>query len=1061
MAEPEFHKSYISKLHPNKRKHAYLDATLSYLDKGTKDFFELLLALYGGIKPEMLRNVEDVDPDLICASCWFKIVPKKDFEKFQIPQPLVLKRFTKYLGANPSDKSLEYIQGNFDVSTHAWIDCREQHLALVEKIKVDANDLAIDLTTLFREGMLPLTKNATHQPSASISKMFGPAEKEDRGVKTKVCKEIFYVVENEGVATLEKLKQVILKSLNAKSTSEFHKKYAGNGNGRHCFLVKALQKKDEFDYKWRKNFLKQCKEVFTGKAEPIKWRCMKTIAASLNFPFHQSSWSEMFKNAIVDIVTKNSRNYTYAEQQFSDRSALSAMENGAANAIVLNDFFKSPFFTAEDEFVISPQHVGGRNLEQLFKVLEKGEVTEDEAISDYMSEIKASLTKNPVYSLLKYVVSIRDKMSFTDILNGASYNAKQNKINRQKVHPTVIGNQGYTWGVSALKGKITAPKDAERSMNHATPDTKIWLTISLLDHNRQWVDHHVPFFNARFFEEVYAYNPDPNAGSIKYRNTRYGYVPNNGPLNQDEIKAIQNAPDNLRDVNKRVCRVQANIRTGNLPNAEWNKQAIKIKKLKNGEFEVTVIMKSPYKKPKTGPAQIGERILSFDQGQTASHSYGIISVVGKDHPGAIYFRNMWLVPDSSGDIYSSVDANGTQYDQLSYQGITHEKFKDWRKAAREFVKQYQFSSILNKKGERVNYLEAFDKMAAWQNPLYQFNAHYAKTICTIMKGKTKEEIQKIRHEIIRFSTAQFSTFRLSSLSSSSYDALNKNIGLINAYFSNMLKVSGQKVQRYIDDDKLAIDPKMFEILETLRLLKRNKNKEKIKRNANSLMQIAIKNKVTRNVGEGKLPVADKKSKKKQNVRSMDWLARGLATKLAEFSPMHNIAMLLTDPQYTSHQDPFVHRSQFDDPQPAMRARFTQMPIENIGDWVMNKLSIYLKNTTVGGTATYYHQGALDFLANYGLEEYRDAIKNKKMPCWELQKILIERLGNKNEIVYIPMRGGRVYLSTYKVTTIATPIVYNGKKLWASNADQVAAFNISLSNTYLFPLAKKASEDVTQ
>ena len=1061
MAEPEFHKSYISKLLPNDRKDAYLEITLSYLNKGTRSFFDLLLALYGGITPEMLKNVEDVDSDLICATCWFKLVPKNEFEKFQIPQPTILKKLAKYLGANPSDQSLEYIQGNFDASTYAWIDCREQHHALAKKLKVDPNDLAIDLTTLVREGILPVTKNATHQPYASISKMFGPAEKEDRSVKTKVSKEVFNAVENEGINTLEKLKQVILKTLNAKSISEFHKKYAGDASGRHSFLVKALQKKDEFDDKWRKNFLKQCKAVFTGKAEPIKWRCMKTIATSLNFPFHQSSWSEMFKNAIVDIVTKNSRNYTYAEQQFSDRTALSSMENGETNASVLNDFFKSSFFTAENEFVISPQHVGGRNLEQLFTALEKGDVTEDEAIADYMSEIKASLTKNPVYSLLKYVVSIKDKMSFADILNGASYNAKRSKIDRQKVHATVIGNQGYTWGISALKGKITAPKDAERSSNHTTPDTRIWITLNLLDHKGNWVEHHVPFFHTRFFEEVYAYNPDPNAGSIKYRTTRYGYIPNNSPLNQDEIKAIHNAPDHLRDVTKRVCRVQANIRTGNLPNAEWHKQAIKIKSLKNGEFQVTIIMKSPHKRPKTGPAQIGERILGFDQGQTASHSYGIIAVVDKDHPGAIFYRNMWLVPESSGDVESTVEANGIQFDQLSYPGIAHENFKDWRKAARAFVKEYQYSSTPNKNGEKIDYLEAFDKMAAWQNPLYQFNAHYAKVIVNIMKGKTKDEVQTIRQEIIRFSTAQFSVFRLSSLNSSSYDALNKNIGLINAYFSNMLKVAGQKVQRYTDDDKLAIDPKMFEVLTTLRLLKQNKNKEKIKRNTHSLIRIAIKNKVDRSVGEGKLPVPDKKSKKKQNARSMDWLARGLASKLAELSPMHNITMVLTDPQYTSHQDPFVHRCQFDDPQPAMRARFTQMPIENIGDWVMNKLAVYLKNTTVGGTATYYHQGALDFLANYGLEEYADAIKKKKMPCWELQKILIERLGSKDQIVYIPMRGGRVYLSTHKVTTVATPIVYNGKKLWAGNADQVAAFNIALSEIYLFPLAKKASEDVTQ
>ena len=1062
VTSPEFRKTYKAKLHPDKRKAKYLDITLAYLNKGKKLFFDISMALYGGLTPEMVKVKEDVDPDVICATSWFKLVPLKDAGKYQILQPNILKRFIEYLGAEPSNQSLEYIQGNFDATTHAWVDCREQYLALLKLLKIDPDDMAVDLMTIFREGYFPLFKGAEHEPRSSISSMFGGGPKEDRNVKSSVCKRLFQQVEEQKPQRISEFQSLILKAMNATDAKDFQRKYAGKAGGRHNFLDKILLREDdsEVSEQWRKEFLASCKSAFKGKAEPIQWRCMAAISTyihkSLNVPYYLESWSEMFKSALSDIVGKNSRNYTYATKQCSDRKELANIKDGAKNAAILNGFFKSPFFTADNEFCISPQHIGGRNIEQFFKALEKGESSEEELISEYMSEIKLSLDKNPVYSLLKYIASIKDHVSAKDVTSGAAFNSKQEKLNRQKVHPTVNGSKGFTWGVSALKGTVVPPDQAQQNNEHATPDVRVWITVELLNEHGKWIPHHVPFFNTRFYEEVYAYNPDPKAAAIKYRTARYGYIANNAALNQNELEAIHSAPDHLRDVVKRICRVQANIRSGTLPNAEWHKQAINIKRLETGDFQIAVTMKSPCNKPKTGPLQIGERVLSYDQGQTANHAYGIVVIVDKDHPGAIPYRNYMAIVESTGDIESTTSG----VDQLSYPGVSYECYQDWRKSAKAFVKKYQYSSLPNKNGEHIDYVAEFDKMIAWQDPLYQFNGKYAKLLCKIMRGKTKAEVKEIRSEIIRFLTGKFSVARLSSLNWSAFDALNNTIGLINAYFSNMLKVDGQKVQRYTDEEKAAIDAEMFSHLQCFRETKQNKNKEKIKRNANALIRIAIDNKIDRIVGESDLAQPNKKSKKKQNARNMDWLARGLASKIAELAPMHNISTFLTDPQFTSHQDPFVHRCTFDNPQPAMRARYREMPIEKIGDWVMKKLSVFLKNTTVGSTATYYYQGALDFIANYGLEEHADAIRGNKLECWQLQKILTERLGGKDKIVYIPMRGGRVYLTTYKLTTEAFPIVYNRQNLWVSNADQVAALNVQLSSPYLYPLAKKASDEET-
>lgn len=1060
MQSNEFRKAYNGYLsfnaikegaHKNAlRKEDLVKSTFDHLEKGSLVFFDTLISLYGGLNPKTIesklsevqnkkpkkpknpkknakkKDVEDVektDIKLICAIFWFRVVPKDNYEKFSIPQPILEKKFKKYFGEDCSELASVYFKSNIDIEKYHWIDCRQKYESFCKEAKFQ-EDFSHDLEILVSEGLLPVQKGKIADKTwATVSNMFGDGKKEDRPSKVEAYKKIIAAVEShkDQIQNADDLKRVVFDAVEVKTNAEFYKKIAGAGGGsppRICNIIK----KSVFDEKTYQNVIDTCNKNIGNKSKDLTWKEIKNfkkyIEKKIDAPFYQNSWSEMLKNALGDIQSKNSRNINFSQEQLSLKKELATLEVGNT----LNKYFQSSFFTTQDEFVIAPYHIGGRELPKLFKAWDNSDDIE-QCIQEYCDEIKTTLAKDPIQNILRYLHSVRNECNAESILAEAKYNKLIEKFESQSIHPTIKGNNWFTWGDSALDGKVVPP-NKRRVNKFSTPDTSIWIEVKLFNsREKRWEKHHVPFFNTQFYEEVYAYNP-ASENQVLLRTKRFGHNFNE-PLKPELIDFIKNSK--TKKSAKRIARVEAQIQSGLMPNVEWKDCAICIKK-EDSRFKISVIYK--FKTQNKTKYEIGDVIVAYDQNQTAAHSYAVLKIVD-----GTSFRNYNLEVLETGKIESNVSCASNTIDQLSYAGLPFKQFRSWRKHAYSFVKSFNDKDLLDK----------FKKIIRRRPNLYRFNCDYARLLKKSMEGKSCQElIQKIRNEIIRFlDTKECSIRHVCSLSHDSFSAIVACKAIINAYFSN-------KLGKCTDEEKLADDPELFNIRKDLERRRKNKGREKINRTCNSILKIAIENNAQFVVGEADLSTGDKNNKKKQNSKNMDWLARGVAKKIATACTMHSIKFLGVGPHYTSHQDALEHQKDFDNPKSVMRARYTKLPPSKLSEYDIKKMSSFLKNNSEGTTAKYYNEAMKDFLKNYNIEFLENDIKSKKIKFWELSK----RLEQYDEIIF-PRRGGRFYLATHRLTTNATKIKYAEKEYWFSDADEIAAINIGLA---IFPTKKSNAVD---
>jgi hypothetical protein len=317
-------------------------------------------------------------------------------------------------------------------------------------------------------------------------------------------------------------------------------------------------------------------------------------------------------------------------------------------------------------------------------------------------------------------------------------------------------------------------------------------------------------------------------------------------------------------------------------------------------------------------------------------------------------------------------------------------------------------------------------------------------------GRVAGTSDYIREEIKRLSNGDIknsgSIMRLSSLTQNSFDALRSTKSLINAHFSYLIPNKEENTQ----DKKKEKDPVMFDLLCKIEERMLNKRKEKSNRKFDFLLTKAVKENVSVIVGEGNLPGAAKGRKKQENNRAMDWCARKLVEKLGHGVKVHNgMRFEAINPPNTSHQDPFVYNST----NKSMKCRYTQCKISEISSYDLKRLSSMLKKKNPTGTSKYYLDGVNEFIGHYSLEEYRSDIKNAKLHLEKFCELMSKK--SPDEQIIFPQKGGRVYLSTHKLTSGAKEIKYNNKIVYLSDADEIAAINIGL--VYLYNCVKFPSK----
>lgn len=984
---------------PNERKKKLLEKTYSYLQEGSDVFFDFFLSLYGGITPKMIPQDLGINEQVICAVNWFKIVEKT---KDCIADDVLLNQFAQYYGENPNEEVVQFLTASYNKDKYVWVDCRQKFYTLQKDLGVQ--NLENDLECLIREDLLPVGSDKEVNGWHSISKLFGCGEKEDRTLKAKVLNGLWQRIEKDDILTEEDARNELLHSAGVLTPKEFRKVYKGAAGGRDCYHTLLVDGRN-FTFNL-KTLIKQTKDKLKEKSVdveiPNKEALRLYLEKRIGRSFEQRPWSEMYKTALSAVMPKNTLNYGFAIDRHAQYTKIQTLKQPYDSAITaLNRFFESECFTGSDVFVISPSHLG-KTLKKLYnyKDVESG-------ISEIIEDEDNSLRSGVNVNLLRYIFTLKDVFSAEDFIKAAEYNVVFERYNRQKVHPTVKGNQSFTFGNSALSGKVIPPSKCLSNL-----PGQMWLAINLLDQG-EWKEHHIPFHNARFYEEIYATSDNQN-NPVDLRTKRFGCSLNKTFSAADIEKVKESAKKKHGKAAKRILRAK-NTNTA----VNWVDCGFMLEKTEVN-FKITVNYKLPDQKLGKFEPIVGTKILAYDQNQTAPDAYAILEIC--DDSEAFDYKGYKVKCLSTGDLVSKSLTKQTEVDQLSYRGVdkTSNFYKKWKQQRRLFIKSLNVPDALNS-FENIN-----------KEYLYGFNNSYMKLLKQILRGKFGPILVDIRPELIEMCQGIGSIMRLSSLNHDSLDAIQSLKSLLHSYFD-------LKVKEEIKTEELRekADKEVFKLLQQVIQKQKNKRKEKVNRTVDAILTLAVNEQVQVIVGEGDLCVSTKGTKKRQNNRTIDWCARAVVEKLEKACKLHGLHFKEIPPHYTSHQDCFEHNKDIENPKEVMKCRFNSS--ENVAPWMIKKFANYLKCET-----KYYVQGMQDFLEHYGLVEYKDHIKKGKIQIGDFQKLIklaLEKVGEK-EIVF-PCKGGRIYLSTHCLTNESKPIVFNGRRCYVNNADHVAAINVGI------------------
>lgn len=1038
---------YNSFLLPNDRKLAYLEETWTAYRSVKTAIHRFLIAAYGAIPFQTfiktIENTKEEELLLAYAVRMFRLVPQQfSPESKDITPNNLATRLLSYTDSKVlPDNALSYLNSNYDPEKYKWIDAHCEAVSFANEIGITSSEFSLYAETMLWEDWLPINKDEVNGWGAS-SGLFGAGKKEDRTQKVQMLNTLLLALKSNPPKDYKQYSIILLKAFDAKSWEEAVKFYKGESTGRTAGYL--AEKHGDITPEALDNIIANIERDLADKQHAINLPKRDVIKAYLEnqtgTPYNINLWSQALLNACASIKKTDTRNFNSTLEKYEKEIQLKeCLQENDDTELLGKKFFSSPFHKTNDVFVICPEHIGANRKCNVVEIMYELSKTHDfeTAFSMLKDEYEEKGIKTPIKNILEYIWN--NKTAPVNVWGRiAKYNQLKDRLAKVKANPTVECNRGMTFGNSAMIGEVirsnyiaTKGKDKGNLVgqtHNGRPvgsNNMIWLEMMLLNKGK-WEKHHIPTHNSKFFEEVHAFNPDldqsVNVRNRMYRSHNYTHLPSSLT---DGLKGNPKAK-----IFKRQLRAINNI-TANVIDPKLSFIVNK----KDNRFKVGIIHSVEVTRPRRN-VMVGDYLVGMDQNQTASNTYAVMQVVDAKTPHAHQFRNQWVRFIESGKIESStLNSRGEYIDQLSHDGVDLEQIKDadWVPAADKFLHKL---GAKNKDGTPVSISTAPKKA-------YAFNAIYFKNLLNHMRGNLVD-LKLFRQEILRIAHGRFSPMRLGSLSWTTLKMLGNFRNLIHSYFDNC----GLKEMA----DREAQDKTMYDLLVQTITKLTNKRSERTSRIAGSLMDVANKYKTNTNVVhvvvEGSLSKTDKSTSKGNNRNTTDWCSRAVTKKLEDMCAFYGFNMKAVSAHYTSHQDPLVHRADYDDPKVVLRCRYSLYSRAEFQKWGDKSLSAVIRWASDKKSNTCYKNGAVEFFKNYKIPH--DKI-TKQLSAKEFLDLV------ECDDILIPRRGGRIYLTTKNLLQDSSVVKMNGKEYYSSDADQVAAINICLHD-WVVPCKMKPKDE---
>jgi hypothetical protein len=759
-----------------------------------------------------------------------------------------------------------------------------------------------------------------------------------------------------------------------------------------------------------KKFREDHKKNSIKKQLPHVEKVRNALLSQFKEQYLPSAWAEAWCNIMGEFNSKLSNNNNFIDQKtemVNDCDNIKKSNPQLDKAVNMLDEWK--YKNWDDNSAIHPYHIGDlKKLMAIFNINNEG--TFDERFSASWEQFSTSLEygeKPPVRDLLAHIIKNMNDLTYTDVINAAKFLKLQDNIRNKYPHPFVMPNKGCTFGKDNLWGEINDPTAKIKSTEEvAGQRPMMWLTAKLLD-NGKWVEHHIPFASSRYFAEVYYTNPALPTLPIA-RDGKHSYKLTK-TIDANTAKTLVNNP---RDkAAKLIARTKANT----THNVKWIKPTFRIQK-ENKQFVITINHRHPCITP---PKEIilGDRILSFDQNETAPTAFSILEKTTK----GTEFCGHHIKVLKTGMLEAKIKTSKKSIDAFTYMGPMEDDHASGFPTLLNICEKF-----ISENGDEKDKSFSSRKLT-FKRSLYFFHGSHFDLLKKMIR-KAKNDPKKLKLVRIHINEILFnsnlSPIKLHSLSIHSMENTKKVIAAISCY----MNVHEWKT---IDEQKNA-DITLYNAKEKLYNNLVNRRKERVKVTAGMLIRLARENNCRFMVGEAELPTQQQGKSKKNNNSKQDWCARDIAKRCEDMCEVVGIKWNGVRPHNTSHQNPFIYENTSGQ---QMRCRYSLVKKSEMTDKMAEKIRNILHAEPVGTTA-YYREGILEFAKHHGLDlgmmkKRRDAKYYDNLP----------------DEFLLPTRGGRIYLSENQLDGNET-IVINGKKYFVNQADQVAAVNIGL--LYLLP-----------
>ena len=1057
---------YNPKLLPDDRKHKMLVDTFNQLDLIRNNLHDLIIALYGALEYDNIKQFASkekphISADALCSINWFRLV-KTNERKPAIESNQIISKFIQYSGHTPDKYALSHITGNHEPS-HKWIDCREYAINYARIMHLSFSQFQDLATACLNCKILILNGTLTSSWAwGANSALFGGSDKENFSVKAKILNSFIENLKDEMNTTKFQVVEKVCQQIGSSDAADLFDLYRstvkdgnrGPATGRNPKVMNLFSQDGEISSEQREDFIESFQKVMQEKnskqiiphLDELKYHLVKQSGL-----YDIYSWAAAIKNANSTIVASNSSNLntilnkTEKQQTFEELRKDEKIVACSKILLSVND-------TLPEDLHYNPSTSNlGKNLDVFFDLLnensvhtienkeEKNKIVK-ECVNQYMEECKG-LNKPPMPVLLTFISDYAHKHQAQDFLSAAKMNFIDLKIKSIKVVPTVHGSSPYTWisnlskknkdgkmirtPNSSLIGWIIPPEEIH-DQKFAGQNPIIWAVLRVYCNNK-WEMHHFPFSDSRFFTEVYAYKPNlPYLPGGENRSKRFGYRHSTNLSN--ESRQILLDKSKYAKANKSVLRCMENM-THNVVFDPKTSLNIRIKTDKNNspvlddKGRITFVMQINHRileKYNNTKVEIGDRILAYDQNQSENHTYAILQRT-EEGSHAHQFNGWYVRVLETGKVTSIVQGLSGPIDQLNYDGmpVTSHKFNCWQADRSAFVSQFASLKI----SETETFDEAYQAINA--QGAYTWNLFYLRILRKALRVCHMENINQFREEILAISKNRLSPMSLGSLSQNSLKMIRAFKSIINCYMSRM---------SFVDElQKKEGDLELHTLMRLTDNKLNDKRVEKINRASSFLTNKAHSMGCKMIVGESDLPVADSKTSKKQNADRMDWCARALSHKVEYACKLMGLAYRGIPAYMSSHQDPLVHLVESN--KSVLRPRFVVADKSDVKQHHLDNLRRMLNSKTKVGTAVYYREAVELMCEELGIHK-TDMAKGKV----SLSDFVDKFIGEK---AIFPQRGGRFYMSTKRLTTGAKLICYSGSDVWLSDADEIAAINIGM------------------